>query len=111
MSILGAIIRTQAGDAAGVAQRLGACAGVEVALNPGDGRLVVVLEDTESAEGTTTAASQLAAIALWPDVLGASLVYEYSGPDAPAPQGAQGADFKAWRNSLADLAGPAAEQT
>lgn len=105
MSILGAIVRTRIGDVADVAQRLEACVGVDLALNPGDGRLVIVLEDGQADGQLSTAAAQLAAIALWPEVLNTSLVYEYSGPDSPAPEGAQGVDFKAWRSSLADLAG------
>jgi nitrate reductase NapAB chaperone NapD len=106
VSILGAIIRTRIGNVADVAQRLQGCAGVDLALNPGDGRLVIVLEDSDAAGSPgTTAAAQLAAIALWPEVLGTSLVYEYSGPDSPAPEGAEGVDFKAWRRSLAELAG------
>ena len=40
----------------------------------------------------------LAAIALRPEVLSVSLVYEYSGPDAPAPD--TGNDYRAWRGSL-----------
>lgn len=106
MSILGAVIRTPAHCVNDVVERLQGCAGVELALNPGDGRLVVVIEDTEVAQGQRGAAAQLAAISGWPEVLSASLVYEYSGPDAPAPADAQGVDFTAWRRSLAELASP-----
>jgi len=111
MSILGAIIRTRIGNVADVAQQLQGCAGVDLALNPGDGRLVIVLEDCEVDGLVKTAAEQLAAIALWPDVLNTSLVYEYSGPDSPAPAGAEGVDFKAWRRSLAEIAGQPAGPT
>jgi periplasmic nitrate reductase NapD len=111
MSILGAIIRSRIGSVADVAQRLQSCVGVDLALNPGDGRLVIVLEDCDVDGLVKTAAEQLAAIALWPEVLNTSLVYEYSGPDSPAPAGAEGVDFKAWRRSLAEIAGQAAGPT
>jgi nitrate reductase NapAB chaperone NapD len=48
-----------------------------------DGRLVIVIEDSAG----SSAAATLGAIALWPEVLNTSLVYEYSGPDSPAPDG------------------------
>lgn len=98
MSILGAVVRTRTVDVPRVAARLGALPGVDLALNPGDGRLVLVMEDAQAGDGTpVSAASTLADIALWPDVLGTSLVWEYSGPDAPAPEGSQMTDFRAWR--------------
>ena len=43
----------------------------------------------------------MAEIALWPQVLNTSLVYEYSGPDAPAPDAPMQA-YADWRNSLSD---------
>ena len=99
MSILGVIVRCRPEQAGAVAERLTGLPGVELArgASPGDGRWVVVIEDVDG----HTAAAQLGAIALWPDVLGTSLVYEYSGPDAPAPAGVQ--DYRAWRGSLHDL--------
>lgn len=97
MSILGVVVRARAEAVADVAQRLAGRPGVEVALNPGDGRLVVVMEDVDGADGDQSAARTLADVATWPGVLGTSLVWEYSGPDAPAPEGSQMADFRAWR--------------
>lgn len=104
MSILGTVVRTHPTEVGVVADRLAALPGVDLALNPGDGRLVAVIEDAETADGPVSAAATLAGIALWPEVLSTSLVYEYSGPDAPAPEGAAGTDYRAWRSSLADLA-------
>lgn len=99
MSILGLIVRTRPEDLDSVEQALRALPGTDVAerSGPADGRLVVIVED--SAE--RAAAAVMAEIALWPRVLNTSLVYEYSGPDAPAPgDGVQG--YADWRSSLAE---------
>lgn len=97
MTILGVIVRARPADARSVGDRLAALAGVEVAQvpHPGDPRAVIVIEDSAG----STAAAQLGAIAGWPDVLGVSLVYEYSGPDSPAPDDVEA--FRDWRRSLA----------
>lgn len=105
MSILGAVVRVRPENLADVAPRLDALPGVDLALNPGDGRMVVVIEDVQVGTSVHAAAATLAALALWPEVLSTSLVYEYSGPDAPAPEGPAGTDYRAWRGSLKDLAG------
>lgn len=105
MSILGVAVRTRAADAPDVARRIAALPGADVALDPGDGRLVLVIEDAEVDGTLVGAASTLAAIALWPQVLQAHLVYEYSGPESPAAGG--GGDYRAWRASLHDIAAPA----
>jgi len=110
MNILGAVVRTRMNDLDAVVNRMGSLAGVDVALNPGDGRLVAVLEDACTADGLpVSAAGQLAQIALWPEVLSTSLVYEYSGTPADAPDAQpvagpvlQGAAD--WRMGLAELA-------
>lgn len=102
MSILGVIVRTRPEDLAAVEQALRGLPGTDVAERQGhaDGRLVLVIED--SAERAASAV--MAEIAMWPLVLNTSLVYEYSGPDAPSPDaGVQG--YADWRASLADLAG------
>lgn len=104
MSILGTVVRTRVADVAVVAERIAALPGTDLALNPGDGRLVVVIEDAEQNGQPVVAAATLATVALWPEVLNTSLVYEYSGPDAPPPEGSDGIDYRAWRNSLADIA-------
>lgn len=101
MSILGTVVRTRTTDVAAVAARISALPGTDLALNPGDGRLVVVMEDAEHGGQPVAAAATMAAIALWPEVLNVSLVYEYSGPDAPAPAGSDAIDYRAWRDSLA----------
>ena len=102
MSILGVVVRTRPQDVAVVAQRLAAQPGVDVALNPGDGRLVAVIEDAQHPDGSpASAAATLGGVALWTEVLNTSLVYEYSGPDAPAPEGSDAIDYRAWRDSLA----------
>ena len=99
MSILGAVVRVRPQHLEAVVPRLTARPGLDLALNPGDGRLVLVLEDAERDGTVHSAAATLAEIALWPEVLGTSLVYEYSGPDSPAPDTVtQGND---WRRGLA----------
>lgn len=102
MSILGVIVRTRLCDRAGVAQALQQLPGLELAESlhaSSDGRLVVVIEDTPGC----SAAASMAGIALWPRVLNTSLVYEYSGPDAPAPTSAIEHRLD-WRCNLADMA-------
>lgn len=98
MSILGVIVRTQPGTTGTVRDRLAGRVGVDIAADPGDGRLILVLEDA----GGGSAAGTLGELALWPEVLNTSLVYEYSGPDAPAPAVASYTD---WRNGLASSGG------
>lgn len=104
MSILGVVVRTHPASVSMITARLGALPGVDVALNPGDGRIVIVIEDLspgdQAADAPPSAAATLGAIAVWPEVLGTSLVYEYSGPDAPAPEGTDGIDYRAWRDGL-----------
>lgn len=98
MSILGVVLRAAPQHRGAVNARLAGLPGVDVVSDPGDGRWVLVIEDT--GEGDSTAAATLGAMALWPEVLGTSLVYEYSGPDAPAP-GDGPTSYRAWRDSLA----------
>lgn len=78
MSILGAIVRCHPKDSAAVAERLQREPGVERARRAdgveADGRFVVAIEDSAG----STAAETLAAIALWPEVLNTSLVYEHA---------------------------------
>lgn len=102
MSILGTVVRCRPEDQATVLQHIQACPGAEVALDAGDGRLVVLIEDTT----TTPAASSMAALALCPQVLNLSLVYEYSGDDIPSanPASADPTRYQAWRTSLSELA-------
>lgn len=96
MSILGVIVRTQPARVQAVRARLQGRAGVEIAADPGDGRLILVIEDSEAGN----AADALAEVALWPEVLNTSLVYEYSGPDAPAVS-----NYADWRDGLKASAG------
>lgn len=97
MSILGVIVRSHPEAAAGVEARLRQLPGVDVAevAAATDGRVVIVIEDSAG----QSAAATLGAIALWPEVLNTSLVYEYSGPDSPAPDTLS--DYRDWRGSLA----------
>lgn len=104
MSILGAVVRVRPQRLAEVRPRLAALPGTDVSLDPGDGRLVLVIEDTLVGATPHSAAATLASIALWPDVLNTSLVYEYSGPDAPSCGDAGVDDYRAWRGSLKDWA-------
>lgn len=101
MSILGTVVRVRPEHLDEVVAQLSKLPGLDVALNPGDGRLVVVLEDSAEA----TAAQTMAAMALLPQVINTSLVYEYSGSDA-MPQGrdaARDVDFRTWRSTLTEM--------
>jgi nitrate reductase NapAB chaperone NapD len=102
MSILGVIVRTRPEDRLATEQALRALPGTDLATPAGeaDGRLVVVIEDTAE----RAAAAVMAEIALWPQVLNTSLVYEYSGPDVPHSPAGPGEEID-WRTSLARMAG------
>jgi nitrate reductase NapD len=95
MPILGVIVRTRPGDTVAVRERLAQQAGVDVALDPQDGRLVLVIEDSAG----SSAAAVLGEITTWPAVLNTSLVYEYSGPDAPSRPD-EVTHYRAWRDGL-----------
>ena len=101
MSILGVVVRTSPQRLKSVADRLVGLPGVDLALNPGDGRLVAVMEEAVDASGERrSAAATLADVAQWPEILSTSLVYEYSGDEvADAPDGLP-VDYRAWRDSL-----------
>lgn len=99
MSILGVVVRTQPAHIDGLRQSLRDCPGADIAIDPGDGRLILVLEDTAG----QTAAAALGLISSWPTVLNTSLVYEYSGPDAP-DAGQAVSDYTDWRAGLARMA-------
>lgn len=103
MSILGVVIRSRPEHLARVLAQLEGRAGLDVTHNPGDGRLVLVIEDCADSPATAT----MAAVALLPEVQSTSLVYEYSGPDAPASDAAPGG-YNAWRSNLQALASLAA---
>ncbi|MBL8516931.1 MAG: chaperone NapD [Betaproteobacteria bacterium] len=112
MSILGAVLRTHPEQLPQVLARLKELPGVDIALNPGDGRLVLVMEDTVDPEGQTfAAATMLADMAMWPNVLSTSLVYEYSGPDAPALGEGDMSDYRRWRGKPGDRTPAAATAT
>lgn len=101
MSILGCVLRVKAEKLPQVLATLTTTAGVDVAMNPGDGRLVLIVEDTE----TTGAAQTFAAISLFPEVLSASLVYEYSGPDVAHVDADQdNTRYQSWRTTMAQMA-------
>lgn len=98
MSILGVVLRTRPEQAQALMQRLTGQPGVDVTHNPGDGRLVLVIEDAAE----RSAAATLGELALWPEVMASSLVYEYSGEDAPPPA----AHWQpGWRTALQELDG------
>ena len=98
MSILGLVVRVRAEDVEATEASLRALPGVDVAAreDAADGRLVIVIEDTDE----RTAAARMAEIALWPRVINTSLVYEYSGPDA-AGQAGSIERFADWRKAPA----------
>ena len=95
------VVRTRPADVDATALALAALPGVEVAARagPDDGRLVVVIEDS----GGQPAAATMAEVALWPQVLNTSLVYEYSGPDV-GDEAAAVERYTDWRATLSDLA-------
>ena len=97
MSILSAVIRSRPKDLNAVVARMQGLPGVDLAINPGDGRLVLVIEDALAGDVMHGAAHTLAGIAAWPEVLNTSLVWEYSGPDAPPTADAALMDFQDWR--------------
>ena len=98
MTILGVIVRTHPRDAVEVDARLRQLPGVDVATTAQaqDGRIVVVIEDSAD----SSAAATLGDIATWKPVLNTSLVYEYSGPDSPAPDDVQ--SYRDWRRGLSE---------
>ena len=100
MSILGVVTRCQPSALPPVTARLAALAGVTLTHNPGDGRLVLVIEDQPG----LSAAARLGELSQWPEMLATSLVYEYSGADSPAPDAHARAD---WRQDLQQLDTPA----
>lgn len=95
-NILGVVLRTRPEHISSVRSRLGALPGVDLVHNPGDGRLALVIEDT----ATRTPTASLSEIAQWPEVLGTSMVYEYSGASAPPPPNHL---RPAWRTAVQDL--------
>ncbi|MEN9374498.1 MAG: hypothetical protein RIR79_2050 [Pseudomonadota bacterium] len=78
MSILGTVVRTRPEHLDAVVAQLVTLAGLEIALNPLDGRLVILIENTP----TTTAVQTMEAMAQIPEILSTSLVYEYSDASA-----------------------------
>lgn len=101
MSILGCLLRVKTEKLSHVLAVLKVTEGVDVAINGGDGRLVMVIEDTQ----TIGAAQTFAAISLLPDVLSSLLVYEYSGPDlAHAKTDPENTRYQSWRTTMCDMA-------
>ena len=96
MSILGVIVRSRADATAALRERLAGLPGVDVALDPGDGRLILVIDDT----AVSRAAAQLTEIGSWPSVVNTSLVYEHIGDelDSEAPAAPAIPDYSAWRH-------------
>ncbi len=110
MSILGVIVRVRPALKASVAAQLSTTPGVEIALDPGDGRLVLVIEDALVDGQRQPAAATMAAIANAPQMLCTSLVYEHSGDEPPMPA-AEAIDYRAWRGSLQTLGAEGARST
>ncbi len=94
MSMLGVIVRARPTGVVALGERLRRLPGVNVAHDPGDGRLILVVEDAPG----QPAASRLAEIASWSAVVNVSLVYEYSGADLDGPPAVM-TDYTAWRGS------------
>ena len=108
MCIISAVVRVRPEHLGTLLPQLQSLPGVELAMNPGDGRLVLLLEDAERDQVLYTAAASLAAIAQWPQVLSTSLVYEYSGADDGSAAADRVRDFRDWRGSLGEAAKPRA---
>lgn len=95
MSVLGVVARTHPQHLPALVPVLMALEGVDLVANPGDGRLVLVLEDVPE----RSAAARLGELALWPELMATTLVYEYSGPDSPSPH-AEATDWRADMDTL-----------
>lgn len=93
MSILGVIVRTRPEHRDDVERELAGLPGVDIAA-AADGRWVLVIED----HAQDSAAATMARITTLPKVLNTSLVFEYSGPDAPAVEPAL-SNFQSWRDA------------
>ncbi len=93
MSILGVIVRARPEHRGDVERELAGLPGVDIAA-AADGRWVLVIEDHEQ----DSAAATMVRITTLPQVLNTSLVFEYSGPDAPAAEPAL-SNFQAWRDA------------
>jgi periplasmic nitrate reductase NapD len=93
MSILGVIVRARPEQGAEIERALAALPGLDIAA-AAECRWVVVIEDT--AEGSAAATMQQ--VSTLRGVLNMSLVYEYSGPDSPAPA-SEISNFQAWRRT------------
>lgn len=101
MSVLGCVVRVRSEKASQVCAALKSTQGVEIGINSGDGRLILVIEDTSQ----TSAAQTFAAISLLDDVICSTLVYEYSGSDVEhfSTSGSE-VRYQSWRTTLAELA-------
>ncbi|QTD45991.1 chaperone NapD [Ottowia testudinis] len=103
MSVLGVVVRVHPKHLASVRQRLACTPGLDLGPDPGDGRLIAVIESTADAP----AAAIMADIAQWPEVHNLSLVFEQSDPDtAEAPAEF---DFRSWRGDVGAFARRQAE--
>lgn len=98
LTILGVIVRTRPGATEEVRAKLRARPGVDIAADPGDGRLILVIDDCEAHSAPAT----LGELATWPNVINTSLVYEYSGPDSP-PAGPALDAYQDWRAGLGSI--------
>lgn len=99
MSVLGIVVRTHPTKRTEVAARLAALPGCELGPDPGDGRLVIVLESLPD----QPAAATMGDIAQWPEVLSISLIYEHSDPDGDGPS-ALPLDYRSWRRNVSNFA-------
>ena len=96
MSILGAVIRAHPRELTALRRQLSAFPGLSIEADPGDGRLVILIEDS-SVHPERSAVATLNAVGQLPEALSLSLVYEYSGPDSAPPSGMSAVDFRSWR--------------
>ena len=78
MSVLGVVLRTHPNNLDVLRQRLAHTPGVDLGPDNGDGRLIAVIESTDS----TPAAVTMTDMARWNEVLNLSLVFEHAEPDA-----------------------------
>lgn len=98
MSVLGVVLRTHPNNLDVLRQRLAHTPGVDLGPDNGDGRLIAVIESTDS----TPAAVTMTDMARWNEVLNLSLVFEHAEPDAETP--AADFDFRAWRGHVGEFA-------
>lgn len=98
MSILGVILQVAPQHVTATLEQIDATAGVDLAYNPGDGRLLLVIHDAAGVDATHA----FAAISIWPTVQEAAIVYEAALDEDGLPEASQELleEFPQWHKLL-----------